>query len=89
MRVGGAEKAQKGYDILVGLGCNRGFLCHGRAFWFYVATMGFVSQQDLVWAGCSWVAVVVALCRDSVAIEVPLSRPRRSRQDVWVVIELG
>ena len=84
MRAVGAEKAQKGYCTLVGLRRDRGFLCRDRAFWFCVVTMGFVSRQDLVLVGCSWVAVVVALCRDNVATEVPLSRSRRSRQEVRV-----
>ena len=30
-----------------------------------------------------------ALCRDNVATEVPLSRPRLSRQEVRVAMELG
>ena len=73
MRDGGAEKAHKGYCMLAGLGRGRGFLYSVRAFWFCVAIVGFVSRQDLVLAGCSWVAAVVAPCRDNVAIEVPLS----------------
>ena len=73
MRSGGAEKAQKGYYMLEGLGRDRGFLYRDRAFWLCVMTVGFVSRQDLVLAGCSWVATVVALCCDNVATEVSLS----------------
>ena len=36
--------------------------------------------------GLSSVTTVFFLCRDNVAIEVPLSRPRRPRQEVKVVI---
>ena len=74
--------------MLVGLGCNIGFLCHDRAFLFSVATVGFVSRQDLVLARCSWVAAMVAPCRDNVVIEVPLSQSRRSQQKVRVTIGL-
>ena len=89
MRAGDVEKAQNGYCMLAGLGRDRGFLYHDRAFWLCVVTVGFVSRQDLVLAGCSWVVTVVAPCRDNVAIEVPLSRPRWSRQEVEVATELG
>ena len=81
-RVGDAGKAQKGYYTLAGLGRDRGFLyrdreklCRDKALWFRVETVGFVSRQDLILARCSWVAAVVAPCRDNVATEVPLSRP--------------
>ena len=89
MRAGDAEKVQKGYCMLAGLDRDRGFLYYDKAFWFCVSTSGFVSRQDLVLAGCSWVTVVVAPCRDNVAIEVPLSRPRWSRQEVRVATTLS
>ena len=79
MRVGGPKNVYKGYCTLAGLGGDRGFLCRDRTFWFYVAVVGFVSRQDLILARCSWVAVMVAPCHDNVAMEIPLSRPRRSR----------
>ena len=78
-----------GYCMLVGFGRDRGFLGRDRAFWFCVATVGFVSRQDLVLVGCSWVATVFALCRDNVAIEVPLSRSRRSQQSCCDKFGLG
>ena len=38
MRDGGAEKAQKGYIPLAGLGRDKGFLRRNRVFKFCVAT---------------------------------------------------
>ena len=48
-----------------------------------------MSRQDLVLAGCSWVATVFALCHDNVVTEVALSKPTRSREEVRVTTELG
>ena len=39
--------------------------------------------------GIPYVTTVFVPCRDNVATEVSLSRPRRSRQEVGVVTELG
>ena len=64
MRVGGVEKAPKGYCSLAGLGRDKGYLYHDRAFWFCVTTVDFVLQHELVFAGCSWVAVMVSLYHD-------------------------
>ena len=37
-----------GNCTLVGFGRDKGFLGRNKAFWFCVATVGFVSRQDLV-----------------------------------------
>ena len=58
--------AQRGYCLLVGLGRDRGFLHHDRAFWLCVATWSFVSQHGSQVAGGCWVATGVFL----VAIEL-------------------
>ena len=60
-----------------------------RVFSVVTELSGYVLRQDLVLAGCSWVASVFALCCDNVMIEVPLSRSRRSLQEVRVATEVG
>ena len=85
LHLGESWRCKKGPERLL----HVGKFGRNRAFWFCVTTMGFVSRQDLVLAGCSWVVVVVALYLDNVATKVPLSRPRQSRQEVQVAMKLG
>ena len=40
--------------------------------WVATELSSFVSRQGLVLGGCSWVAVVISLCRGNVMTKVPL-----------------
>ena len=71
------------------LGRDKGFLGRDRVFWFFVATVGFLSRQDLVLAGCSWVATVFLFVVTMSRQRFPYRDREGSRQEVKVATELG
>ena len=71
-----AGKAQKGYCPLAGVGCDRGFLCRYRAFWFYVVTWFYVSRHGSQTIGVAGSRQGFSLLRLSCFSPLFLSRQR-------------